>query len=226
MAYARLPLESEVSLRRDSPFSYDCAGCGRCCHDKGIRIGPYEALRLARARGLSTTAFLAQFTEAGGTVLRNRADGTCPFLAGHACEVHADRPLVCRLYPLGRQVDPDGAETFGLLAPQNGSEGRRGEAGTVAEFLRRQGVEPFLAVAARYAALYDRMLDVLSRLEPATPQRLANDRSALDTGELASAWLDIDATVPTDTPQDPPTLVDLHVAALTRWLDDIEAHTT
>jgi Fe-S-cluster containining protein len=233
MAYARLPLESGPPLQRDSAFSYACAGCGYCCHDMGIRIGPYEILRLARARGLSTTAFIARYTEAGGTMLRNEADGACPFLIGRACAVHDDRPVVCRLYPLGRMVEAGGIETFATVVPHPGSEGRRGQDGTVADFLLRQGVEPFLAIGERYRVLYRRMLDLLVRAEPDEAGRLADRRVTLDAlaaGEAVSAWLDIDATVAAfcgstsqPLPEDLAGLIDLHRAALTEWLDGMDA---
>lgn len=222
MAYPRLPVEDAAPLTRGSPFSYACAACGRCCRHKGIRVGPYEILRLARARGLSTTAFIADFTEAGGTVLRTRDDGACPFLAGRGCAVHADRPLVCRLYPLGREVDAAGLETFILLAPEPGSEGRRAAAGTVADYLARQGVAPFLAQHDRYAALYDRMLSLLARLDPAAPARLPNDREALDAGALRSTWLDIDATLAAPALMSPDEAAPAHRAALAAWLDELE----
>jgi hypothetical protein len=61
-------------LNRDSAFSYRCNGCKNCCHNKVIRVAPYEILRLARRLGESTTKVIADYTEAGGTVLRPRGE--------------------------------------------------------------------------------------------------------------------------------------------------------
>src|SRR5262245_22789218 len=98
---------------RSTPFGYVCRRCSRCCSDKQIQINPYEVARLARAKGQSTSEFRAAWTEDGqGTVLREKEDGTCVFLGPRGCEVHRDRPLVCRLYPLGRIVRSDGSEHF------------------------------------------------------------------------------------------------------------------
>ena len=225
-------MENTPPLRRDEAFSYACAACGRCCCNKGIRIGPYEILRLARARGLSTTAFIARHTEAGGTMLRNGADGVCPFLKGRACAVHADRPLVCRLYPLARRVGADGEETFTPLLAEAGSEGRRGCEGTVAAFLQRQGAEAFIVVSERYSALFRRMLAVLASTEPAEADLLEDRRAALDAGaagDLGSTWLDIDATVAAycaarslPVPAEVAALLEQHLAAVSAWLDSLE----
>ena len=96
--------------RRESAFSYSCQGCSRCCYHKVIRVGPYEALRLARHLGISTTTFLREHTEAGGTVLRTRPeDGGCVFLGAEGCTVHPARPLACRIYPLSWYRDGEGS---------------------------------------------------------------------------------------------------------------------
>ncbi|WP_375789829.1 YkgJ family cysteine cluster protein [Bradyrhizobium sp. Pha-3] len=74
------------------------------CRNKAIRVNPCEILRLARHLGISTTQFIKNHTEAGGTVLRSKEDGDCGFLGERGCSVHPDRPLACRIYPLARRV--------------------------------------------------------------------------------------------------------------------------
>jgi len=59
-------------LDRDSQFSYACNRCMSCCHDAHISLDPYELLRLARNRNLTTTEFIARYLTEGGIVLRNR----------------------------------------------------------------------------------------------------------------------------------------------------------
>ena len=145
---------------RQSAFSYECRACGRCCRDKRIPVNPYEVARLAAYLGIGTTAFIDGYTE-GGTALKVREDVTCVFLDGHGCAVHADRPLVCRLYPLGLLTTPAGEAVVELEA-QPGSEGVRGENGTVAAFLEAQGVAPFLDAARRYHGALDRLVAALT----------------------------------------------------------------
>ena len=58
-----------------------------------------------------------------------RDDGACGFLGEAGCTVHPDRPLVCRLYPLGRAVAPDRTETFAALTPDPETAGVYGADG-------------------------------------------------------------------------------------------------
>ena len=198
-------------------------------------MGPYEALRLSRRLGVSTTEFFARYTEAGGTVLQTRADDRgCVFLGPQGCTVHPDRPLACRLYPLARWTSPEGDESFGHLEPHPQTAGIYGTSGTVDAFLTSQGLPPYFAMGDRYGALYDRMVAVMERFDPAEDSERRAERRAevdeLDPGTLATALFDVDATVgaycrernlavPTDTDA----LVDLHLKALGAWLDALEA---
>jgi len=107
--------------------------------------------RLARARQLSTGEFRKAFTVAGhGTQLAQKDDGRCVFLGPQGCEVHADRPLVCRLYPLGRHLRTDGLEFFTRHEGHPLSEGEFIDRGTVDGFLDAQGAKPFMAAQDRY----------------------------------------------------------------------------
>ena len=145
---------------RDAAFSYQCHACSRCCHRKRIQVNPYELVRLARNLGTTTTDVIARFTVDEGTVLATRANGACVFLGPAGCTVHADRPLVCRLYPLGRIVRADGSEVFVENEPHPQTEGEYGENGTVRAFIDSQGVAPYIAAADRYFAVLARLTGV------------------------------------------------------------------
>ena len=51
MVYGDLVSRVDFDMHRDSAFSYTCHACNRCCHNKAIRVNPYEilgpAIRLA-----------------------------------------------------------------------------------------------------------------------------------------------------------------------------------
>jgi Fe-S-cluster containining protein len=197
-------------------------------------VGPYEALRLSRRLGISTTDFFAQFTEAGGTVLRTRADDRgCVFLGERGCTVHPDRPLACRLYPLARWVSPEGDESFGHLAPHPQTAGIYGTNGTVDGFLTSQGLPPYFAMGDRYGEIYDRMVAVMERSDPAEDTERRTQRRAevdeLDPGVLATALFDVDATVGEycrerglTVPTEIDAIVELHLQALNAWIDSLE----
>jgi hypothetical protein len=212
-----------------------CNACNRCCHNKAIRIGPYEGLRLSRRLGITTTEFFTRYTEAGGTVLQTRPDDHgCVFLGPRGCTVHPDRPLACRLYPLARWISPEGDESFGHLTPHPQTAGTYGTAGVVDDFLIAQGLAPYFAMAECYGELYDRMVAILERIDPShdVDERSARraDVDEMDPGTMATTWFDIDATVGAychthgkTVPTEIDALVDLHLQAVAAWLDGVEA---
>ena len=201
-------------LHRDSAFAYRCHGCGRCCYGKRIQLNPYEVLRLARNRGLSTGAFLKDYVTADGPYLRRRDDGGCVFLDGTACGVHADRPLVCRLYPLGRELSGDGTEYFGHLRPHPQSEGVYGADGRVRDHLAAQGADDFLAANDRYLDLFYRLYEFAGGDDAVLPD-------AHDSQSPLAPWFDVDARVSAhcaatgkSKPDDPQALAALHIEAI------------
>ena len=213
-------------LARETPFSYACNGCGRCCHDKRITLSPYELARLARAAGKPTRAILEEHTDEAGTVLRFEEGRGCTFLRNGACTVHEGRPLACRLYPLGRVVS-QGREAFVELEPHPETEGTYGEAGDVAAWVKAQGGEPFVARAHRYHALLQRMAAILSARADG---RAAFEQALVTETTVASDWQDIDAVVAEvcrergePEPTDLEARIDVHLDALDRWITSMEA---
>jgi hypothetical protein len=225
-------------LDRHSPFSFACRVCGHCCAGKVIMIGPHEVLGMSRELGITTTEFLAVHADNGGTTLRYGADGRCAFVTPSGCRVHARRPLVCRLYPLGRAVDEAGEERFGLFPPHPDCGAEIGTAGTVESFLGSQGVGPYLSRSRHYGLLYRRMLGLLDRIgvegriEAHAPNHAAGTRAGHAPVESAplSSWQDIDAslaeycaTKEMAVPAGIEETIDLHLAAMREWLDGLEA---
>src|SRR5260370_1452310 len=136
---------------RYQAFGYVCRHCSRCCHHYDVQVNPYEVARLARRIGTTTTAFRATSTRDGaGTALKRTDAGACVFLGTAGCTVYADRPLVCRLYPLGRRLTPEGAESFVQFEGLPQSAGEFTNTGTIEGFLESQGVAPFIEAADEY----------------------------------------------------------------------------
>ena len=144
-------MEPDATMGPETPFSYRCRRCNRCCTGKRIQVNPYEIARLARARGVSTGEARERFTVDGA--LRQDAADRCVFLGEEGCTVHADRPLVCRLFPLGRVIESGGAVHFVRVDP-SWARGEFGEAGVVADFVAAQGAGPFIAAADAYFDWY------------------------------------------------------------------------
>ncbi len=217
----------DPTMNRDSPYSYVCGACSRCCHNYLIRVNPYEVLRLAQHLDLSTTAFIEEYVTPE-TALVHKPDDSCIFLGPHGCSVHSARPLVCRLYPLGRHISSDGEERFYHMAPHPDTEGIYGEDGSVGDYLRSQGALPFLAAADRYLAIFLRYFRVLSELpkdgllteynaeksgQPSPPlPELLNPDNVIDIVSLGSSI----------SKPDPERVMALHIKALEVWLSQFQ----
>ena len=199
--------------------------------------GPHEILGMSRHLGIGTTEFLALYSDNGGTTLRNDPGGRCLFVTPSGCKVHPRRPVVCRLYPLGRATDGQGGERFAMFPKQDGCEAAFGTDGTVADFLESQGVEPYLEWSRRYEPLFRRMLGLLNRLgieakveEPEAGAGAGEARALAAEAEPLSSWQDIDASLAAycaakgmAVPAGIEESIDLHLRALEEWLDDLEA---
>ncbi|MBE3110347.1 MAG: YkgJ family cysteine cluster protein [Acidobacteria bacterium] len=197
--------------------------------------GPHEVLGMSRVLGIGTTEFLSRYTDNGGTTLRSEADGPCVFLTPSGCRVHARRPLVCRLYPLGRTTNERGEERFAVFPAQPDCEAVVGCDGTIESFLESQGVAPYLGWSRRYGELYRRMIGLLDRLDiqgkidaPAADAPAAAAQAGSDPP--LSSWQDIDASLEEycaakglTPPREIDESIALHLRAMEEWLDDLEA---
>ena len=90
----------------------DCAGCSACCHGMGesIVLDPLDIYRLTTNLELTFEQLMSQYIDLNvidGVILPSlRMAGpeeACGFLDRNGrCSIHAHRPGICRLFPLGR----------------------------------------------------------------------------------------------------------------------------
>ncbi|RPH90584.1 MAG: YkgJ family cysteine cluster protein [Desulfobacteraceae bacterium] len=83
-----------------------------CCRDLRLMLTPYDILRLKNRLGISSGAFLDEYTDLklGETngfpavflKMETNERRTCPFVTSQGCRVYEDRPGACRIYPVGR----------------------------------------------------------------------------------------------------------------------------
>lgn len=216
---------------RRSLFGYSCSRCRVCCRDKTIHLNPYEIARLAKNRGISTTAFIERFTVNGGTILKYRQDGTCVFLDPEGCAVHADRPLVCRLYPLGRRVDFLGVEEFFLMELEDSCRGVFHKNGTVEKYLEEQETAVFMRAADLYLGLLWNLLEEIreQQLDPVQYETvLGRIGTVMDdtTSDHDLSWIDMDRALALYCGQSglavPANLEDrmkMHIKAVRTWTE-------
>lgn len=96
----------------------DCKGCHQCCTGMGdsIVLDPYDIYELSVATGKSCAELLSTHIELGvmdGLIVphikMDEESGGCLFLDENGrCTIHAHRPGICRLFPLGRLYREDG----------------------------------------------------------------------------------------------------------------------
>ena len=91
----------------------DCSGCSACCHGmvNSIVLDPYDIYRLTSMRGDTFEHLLeekkVEWNVVDGQILPNLAlkdaDEACGFLDDKGrCSIHAYRPGICRMFPMGR----------------------------------------------------------------------------------------------------------------------------
>jgi uncharacterized protein len=103
-----MQVTTQLTLADNLPLT--CSRSGTCCHGKSVRLNPWELACLAEAKELTPRAFRDRYCDFGGIYLRfdgapgwKEQSACSQYVPGSGCSVHSGRPLVCRLYPLGRQ---------------------------------------------------------------------------------------------------------------------------
>ena len=222
-----LPIRRK-DLSRQARFAFTCNRCQSCCRHKKIQVNPYEIARLARNLGLSTTEFTARYTHDSGTLLRWNADGTCVFLGDGGCGVHPDRPLVCRLYPLGRHLRTLGEESFSEIEPDPACKGVYRQDGEIADYLREQGALPFMESADKYLLLFLKLFLLLrgNTEEPAEREAIDGVLRQFSEGLSVenSCTMDVDILVEDwcrevgqPLPDDLEDKISFHIMAMEAW---------
>jgi Fe-S-cluster containining protein len=207
---------------RAEPFGFVCSRCSHCCHDKLIQMNPYEIARLAANRGVSTAEFRARFTQDGeGLYLAHKEEGACVFLGEQGCTVHPDRPLVCRLYPLGRQITESGAERFVHVTPHPLSGGSFHKHGTIADFLAAQKVDDFIRAADDYFTWFCRARDAMAEAGGGDPGLTADANELLDMDSAIAAYC---LRTGKEAPSDMEERRRLHMVILDQALAELEGN--
>ena len=158
-----------ISLSDSLPLT--CSRAGTCCHGNLVRLNPWELARLAHEKQLSSLDFRAQFTDAGGAILRfkgpknNFEKQACGlYVAELGCTVHPARPLACRLFPLGRMIQNETVEymhqgsTFPCL--NECPEVLELPQFTVADYLKGQATADFENAQDAYLEMMQNLADV------------------------------------------------------------------
>lgn len=111
-------LHNSKFLDLNDTFTFHCIQCGKCCKcNTAIMISPYDIYRISRYLNLSPKEMIIKHCEHSIgessklpilTLKVRSYDKSCTFLRDGKCKVHAVKPTVCSLYPLGRVMQETG----------------------------------------------------------------------------------------------------------------------
>jgi Fe-S-cluster containining protein len=228
---------TKLSLEDKLPLT--CSRRGTCCHGNLVMLNPWELFRMAREKKVNPREFRDLYCESGG--IRLRFDGkpgwrekkACSqYVDNFGCSIHVGRPLACRLFPLGRQIQSEAlnymyqGDTFPCL------DGCPEVTGlpqlSVGEYLKGQQTEMFEKAQNEYLQLMQNLADIAFELLLDTglaesgdtetlPQwrKMANEHPEVLASNIGSEWMD-SLTIPeiTDDTDDPVLFVQQHTDVL------------
>lgn len=100
-----------TKLTSKSILPLTCSRTGTCCFGKAVMLNPWEIVCFSEEKKITPREFRNLYCEFGGIRLRfdgkpdKKGQKSCSqYVDGFGCSVHEGRPLACRLYPLGRQI--------------------------------------------------------------------------------------------------------------------------
>jgi len=103
---------TRINIQDKLPLT--CSRRGTCCHGNLVMLNPWELMRLAQEKKITPRAFRDLYCDFGGIRLRFdgidkwREKSACSqYIPDFGCSVHLGRPLACRLFPLGREIQSE-----------------------------------------------------------------------------------------------------------------------
>lgn len=158
-------------LQLNNRLPFTCSRKGTCCFGKQVLINPWELSSLAHAKGISASEFANQYGEYYGTKIK--FNGTVKFknrsscslyTENFGCSLHSGRPLACRLYPIGRQLQSNKVQYIfeGQEFPclKDCAEVKQLPFMTVKEYLQDQKAEEFENAQDLYLELVQSIADI------------------------------------------------------------------
>ena len=103
---------TKLNLQDKLPLT--CSRSGNCCHGKNVNLNPWELNSFAIEKKIAPREFRDLYTKFGGILLTfdgkkgwDNKEACSQYIDNFGCSVHLGRPLACRLYPLGRQIQSE-----------------------------------------------------------------------------------------------------------------------
>jgi Fe-S-cluster containining protein len=184
--------QQTTKLTTKSTLPLTCSRSGTCCFGKEVMINPWELFQLSKEKKISPRKFRDLHCDFGGIQLRfdgktdRKGQKACSqYVADFGCSVHLGRPLACRLYPLGRQIQHDKAHYMyqGNQFPclTDCAEVLELPKLTVGEYLKGQEADEFEKAQDKYLALMQNIADIAFELLLDTGLSESGDKRTLAT---------------------------------------------
>jgi Fe-S-cluster containining protein len=154
-------------------------------------LNPWELLNLSKEKKIAPREFKELYTELGGIRLLfngnpdKKGQKACSqYIDNAGCSVHKGRPLACRLYPLGRQIQFDKAHyiyegaTFPCLT--DCAEVLDLPKLSVGEYLKGQGAGPFEKAQDAYLIVMQNIADIAFELLLESELTISGDTKTLN----------------------------------------------
>ncbi|WP_158837408.1 YkgJ family cysteine cluster protein [Polaribacter sp. L3A8] len=181
-----------TKLSKESILPLTCSRSGTCCFGKAVMLNPWELLSFSKEKKISPRAFRDLYTDFGGIRLTfngkpdKKGQLACSqYVDNMGCSVHLGRPLACRLYPLGRQIQFEKAHYIyeGKQFPclTDCAEVLELPKLSVGEYLKGQGADPFEKAQDEYLMMMQNIADIAFELLLDTGLSASGDTKTLST---------------------------------------------
>ena len=180
-----------TKLSTNSILPLTCSRSGTCCFGKAVMLNPWELLNFSKEKKITPREFKELYTELGGIRLLfngnpdKKGQKACSqYIDNVGCSVHKGRPLACRLYPLGRQIQFDKAHyiyegaTFPCLT--DCAEVLDLPKLSVGEYLKGQGAGPFEKAQDAYLIVMQNIADIAFELLLESELTISGDTKTLN----------------------------------------------
>jgi Fe-S-cluster containining protein len=180
-----------------------CSRAGVCCHGNVVMLNPWELYSLAKEKKMAPQAFRDLYCELGGAQLNFDGEPNAQgkkacnqYVENFGCSVHVGRPLACRLYPIGRQIQNNSVQymhqgtTFPCLS--GCAEVLNLPKLTVGDYLKGQATEKFETAQDAYLELMQNIADMAFEF------LLDTDLAASGDKKTISLWRKMGKETPSD----------------------------
>jgi len=179
---------NKLSIQDKLPLT--CSRSGNCCHGNLVMLNPWELVCLASEKKVTPRVFRDLYCQSGGIRLRfdgevgwSRKQACSQYVHNFGCSVHLGRPLACRLFPLGRQIQCNEVHYMYQGDEFPCLDGCPEVSGlpllTVGEYLNDQRTDKFEKAHDEYLNLIQQLADIAFELLLDTGLAESGDRETL-----------------------------------------------